>query len=73
MASRAHVLGGLQRELLAARDVHADAYAAQLEREIARLSAGSPADPARETLAAPVREEVTVERPVRRRSGRPAG
>ena len=38
----------LQRELRAARDVHEDAYAARLEQEIARLSAGTAADPRRE-------------------------
>ena len=51
MATREHVLGQLQRELRAARDAHADGYAAEIERKIARLSAGTPADPARETLA----------------------
>ena len=60
MADRAHVLGLLQRELAAARDVHEERYAAQLEQEIARLSAGSPANPVRETAAA---------RPARRRKG----
>jgi hypothetical protein len=53
VASRAHVLGELQRELRAARDVREDAYAAQLEREIARLSAGTPDNPVRETAARP--------------------
>lgn len=52
MAGRAHVLGLLQRELAAARDVHADAYAAELERRIARMSAGSTQNPAKETTAA---------------------
>ena len=53
MAGRAHVLGELQRELAAARDVRADAYAAELEQRIARLSAGTAANPAREkTMAA---------------------
>jgi hypothetical protein len=52
MGVRAHVLGELQRELAAARDVRADEYAAGLEQRIARLSQGSGADPARETTAA---------------------
>ena len=52
MATRAHVLGALRQELRHAQDCHAVAYAAELEREISRLSAGTPADPARETLAA---------------------
>ncbi len=52
MADRATVLGGLQRELRAARDVHEDGYAAQLEAEIARLSAGTAESPVRETAAA---------------------
>jgi hypothetical protein len=52
MADRAHVLGLLQRELAAARDVHADAYAAQLEQRIARLSAGNAQNPATEKTAA---------------------
>lgn len=51
MADRAVILGRLERELRAARDVHEDAYAAQLEREIARLSAGTPVHPVRETAA----------------------
>lgn len=53
MATRVHVLGQLQRELRAARDVHADAYAAQLEAEIARLSVGTPDSPVRETASRP--------------------
>lgn len=52
MADRAFVLGRLQHELRAARDVHADAYAAELEARIARLSAGSPDNPAAEKTAA---------------------
>lgn len=52
MADRVRVLGLLQRELAAARDVRADAYAAELEQRIARLSAGTPGNPARETTAA---------------------
>ena len=48
---RAGVLGLLQRELAAARDVHEDEYAAQLERRIAWLSQGSAANPATETTA----------------------
>ena len=50
MADRAAVLGALQRELWHARDVGEAAYAAQLEREIGQLSAGTAANPARETL-----------------------
>jgi hypothetical protein len=53
MATRGHVLGELHRELRAARDVHADAYAAELERKIARLSQGSAGNPARETRRRP--------------------
>lgn len=52
MADRARVLGELQRELAAARDAHADEYAAQLERRIASMSQGSAANPATETTAA---------------------
>lgn len=52
MADRAIVLGGLQRELRAAEDVHEERYAAELRREIARLSAGTPVSPVRETAAA---------------------
>jgi len=52
MADRAHVLGELQRELAAARDVRADAYATDLERRIAALSAGSGQNPATEKTAA---------------------
>lgn len=51
MATRAHVLGQLERELRHARDVREDGYAAELEQEIARLSAGTPENPVRETLA----------------------
>ena len=53
MATRAHVLGELQRELRAARDVHEDGYAEQLQQQIARLSAGTPDNPVRETAARP--------------------
>ena len=72
MATRAHVLGQLQRELRHALDVRADAYAAQIEREIARLSAGTPEHPARETLAAGESGEVThgAVRPRRSRAAR---
>jgi hypothetical protein len=59
VAIRAHVLGQLQRELRAARDVHADGYAAELERKIARLSQGSAGDPQRETAARKPAREVT--------------
>lgn len=52
MADRAVVLAGLERELRAAVDVREDAYAVRLRREIARLSAGSRADPLRETAGA---------------------
>lgn len=52
MADRAHVLGLLKRELTAARDAREDAYAAELERRIARLCAGTAANPAKETTAA---------------------
>jgi hypothetical protein len=52
LADRAFVLGRLQRELQAARDVHEDGYAAELERRIAALSQGSPGNPATETTAA---------------------
>jgi len=51
MADRAFVLGRLRRELRHAEDVHEDAYAARLRAEISRLSAGTPENPARETLA----------------------
>ena len=51
MADRAFVIGRLQRELQAAEDVHEEAYAAQLRAQIARLSAGTPDNPARETAA----------------------
>ena len=61
MAARAHVLGELQRELWHARDVHEDGYAAEIERKIARLSAGTADNPVRETAARP--------RPARRRRG----
>jgi hypothetical protein len=72
VATRAYVLGQLQRELRHAQDCHAGAYAAQLEQEIARLSAGTPADPARETLAAGESGEVThgAVRPRRPRAAR---
>ena len=66
MADRAHVLGELHRELAAARDVHADAYAAQLERRIAALSAGSADNPATE------RAGVSGNQPVRPGRGRRA-
>jgi hypothetical protein len=59
VAIRAHVLGQLQRELRAARDVREDAYAAQIEQEIARLSQGSAGDPQRETAARKPAREVT--------------
>jgi len=52
VADRAFVIGRLQQELRAAEDVHADEYAAQLRAQIARLSAGTPDNPARETTAA---------------------
>lgn len=52
MADRARVLGELQRELAAARDVRADEYAAQLEQRIARLSQGAAENPATEKTAA---------------------
>lgn len=52
MADRAHVLGLLQRELDAARDVHEDGYARELEQRMARLSAGSAQNPATEKTAA---------------------
>ena len=52
MATREHVLGQLRLELAAARDAREDRYATRLEAQIMRLSAGTPADPARETLAA---------------------
>lgn len=57
MADRAYALGLLQRELAAARDVHEDGYAAELERRIARLSQGSSVNPAREVSSSgkPVR------------------
>lgn len=51
MATREYVLGRLQRELRAAEDVHADAFAAELRTQIARLSAGTTVSPARETTA----------------------
>ena len=72
MATRAHVLGELQHELRHARDCHADAYAQQLEQEIARLSAGTPENPVRETLAAGESGEVThgAVRPRRPRAAR---
>ena len=65
MADRAHVIGLLQRELAVARDVHEDDYAAELQRRIARLSAGSAQDPAREVASSG--------KPVRPRRERPAG
>jgi hypothetical protein len=65
MAGRAHVIGLLQRELAAARGVHADEYAARIERRIARLSQGSAQDPAR--------EETSRGKPVRPRRQRPSG
>jgi hypothetical protein len=72
VATRAHVLGQLQRELLHARDARADAYAQELEQEIARLSAGTPENPVRETLAAGKSGEVThgAVRPRRPRTAR---
>ena len=51
MADRAYVLGRLTRELQAAEDVHEDRYAEQLRQQIARLSAGTPDNPVRETAA----------------------
>ncbi len=51
MADRAMTLGRLQGELRAAQDRRDITRAAVIEREIARLSAGTPADPLRETLA----------------------
>jgi hypothetical protein len=71
VADRAHVLGLLQRELAAARDVREDAYAAQLERRIAAYSRGSAADPATESTAAasPAAETTTAAtRPARRKT-----
>ena len=56
MADRATVLGRLERELRHARDVHADGYAAEILREIARLSAGTPANPVRELASRPGRK-----------------
>ena len=53
--ARAATLTRLHRELAYARDAREDAYAARLEADIARLSAGSPANPARETLGGPPR------------------
>lgn len=64
MADRAHVLGLLQRELAAARDVHEDGYAAELERRIAAVSQGSSVNPAR---------EVSSGKPVRPRRERSPG
>lgn len=52
MATREHVLAGLQSELRHAEANGASAYAARLRAQIARLSAGSPDNPARETTAA---------------------
>jgi hypothetical protein len=51
MADRATVLAGLERELRHARDAHEDGYAARIEQEIARLSAGTPANPVREVAS----------------------
>lgn len=56
MADRATVLGSLHAELRAARDVREDGYAAQIEQEIARLSQGSPGNPAQETTGRPARK-----------------
>ena len=64
MATRAHVLGQLQRELRHAEDVREDGYAAQIRQEIARLSAGTPDSPVRETLA-------PRQAPARRKPARP--
>jgi hypothetical protein len=62
MADRADVLAGLQRELRHARDVGEVAYIRQLEAQIAKYSAGTPANPATETTAAvkrPARSKTT--------------
>ena len=53
MATRADVLGALQQELRHAVDAGESKYIAQLQREIAKYSAGSPADPAKETTSTP--------------------
>lgn len=48
---RSRALADLEHELWHARDVHEDAYAAQIEQRIALLSRGSPENPVRETAA----------------------
>jgi len=57
VATRADVLARLKAELRHARDVGEDKYIRQLEAEIARYSAGSSSNPAKETTSAkrPVR------------------
>lgn len=65
MADRAHVLGLLQCELRAAEDAHADVYAAELRGRIALLSAGSPHNPAAETLASPATRRPAARRAVK--------
>jgi hypothetical protein len=61
-APRSLTLTRLETELRHARDVCADAYAAQIEAEIARLSQGSASDPARETTSASRRPAATARR-----------
>jgi len=51
MTTRAGVLAGLQQELRHAKDAGEVAYIRELEAQIARYSAGSPADPAKETTS----------------------
>ena len=67
---RTDVLGTLQRELWLAQDTGETAYAQQLERRIADLSADStPTAPRRETTAAaPPRRETTSRKPNRSHS-----
>lgn len=52
MTSRAGVLAGLERELRHARDTGEDGYIRELEAEIAKYSAGTTANPLKETTTA---------------------
>jgi len=60
--ARSVTLARLERELMHARDVHEDRYAAQIEAEIARLSQGSAGDPRQETTGTGRRPAATKRR-----------